>query len=451
MRGGRLDGAMGMLDELAIDGAERIERSLGKRAALRALAPLLDSMPEGAARARARLEVLRLAAGVDPVRFGIRCVAWETERHGEHRAVRRVVRALLKEGERASAVALARAEVARVRETRAEAPASYLLGLALEAAHEAGAREAYDHAAARAAGRPRLESRARVRALLATADPGERARRAEALLPLASAPPEHRLAVAVAALGSSGRYRRAAALDVLEELVRAGGPVGEHALARAALHAESAASSAIERDRVRAILVQGGASPEALAALDALARMAAGAAGAARDEAGLRARAVLDGLAPGPRPREGRLLVEWLALAIVHAAREGRAAEVRELLREAHFRIAGGARVEAPLWTAVLVGAPFAREPARTLVRALCARADAEPPPRGHLVLADAWLATGASEEGVALLRRAAAAREPGARARLALYLRSAGWTAAREGRRDEAIRLLREAKRLAR
>ncbi|MCA9610193.1 MAG: hypothetical protein KC619_31570, partial [Myxococcales bacterium] len=136
-----------MLDELAIEGADQIERRLGKRAALRALAPLLESMPEGKARARAHLRVMVLAAPLEPERFETLAIAWEAERHGKHRDARRAVRALLREGPSDAAVALARAELARTRETFHEAGAAYLLGLALEAARASGALEAYDRAA----------------------------------------------------------------------------------------------------------------------------------------------------------------------------------------------------------------------------------------------------------------------------------------------------------------
>lgn len=439
-----------MLDELAIEGAEQIERRLGKRAALRALGPVLDSMPEGKARARAHLRVMVLAAGVDEVRFETLAAAWESERHGKHRDARRAVRALLREGPTAAAVTVARAELARTRDTFHEAGAAYLLGLALEGARVPGALEAYDRAALRADDQPRLRERARVRALRLCDATDEAARRAAELLPLRDAAPADRLAVAAAALASPGRYRRASALDVLEELARHGGEVGRYARARAAAHAESASLSAIEVDRVRAVIGHG-ATEAQLAAFDALVRLAAGDPGAARGEEALRARAVLEGCPPGPRPAEGRLLVEWLALAVVHASREGRVSETRELLREAHYRIAEGARIEAPLWTAVHVAMAVAEEPARALTRGLLARRTGEPPPRGYLPLANAWLAAGATDEGVALLRRAARLREPGARRRLAEHLRHAGWRAAAEGRREEAITRLREAKRLAR
>ncbi|MEZ4339776.1 MAG: hypothetical protein R3B82_24410 [Sandaracinaceae bacterium] len=374
----------------------------------------------------------------------------EAERLGKHRDARRAVRALLREGPSDAAVALARAELARTRETFHEAGAAYLLGLALEAARASGALEAYDRAARLADDQPRLRERARVRGLRVCGSTDEAARRAADLLPLADASPTDRLAVAVAALASPGRYRRATALDVLEELARKGGDLGRHARARAAAHAESAPLSTIEADRVRAVLGHG-ASDEELATFDTLVRLAGGDAGVARGEEAIRARAVLDGCAPGPRPAEGRLLVEWLALAIVHAVRSRRVHEARELLREAHYRIAEGARVEAPLWTAVHAAMGLAPEPARALTRALLARTSGEPPPRGYLSLADAWLAAGADEEGIALLRRAARLREPGARQRLAAYLRHQGWVAAAEGRREDAIERLREAKHLAR
>ncbi len=438
-----------MLDDFAIEGAERLERRLGKRAALRTLGPFFESMSEGKPRARVHLKVMTLCAELDPARFEQLAQRWEREPHGTHRAVKSVVRRLLADGLERCAARLSTAEVVRTRGAYDEASAVYLLARSLEAASDPGALAAYDRAALLAEEQPRLRERAQVRALRVTADRDQAARRAEGLLPLAGGPDADRLAVAVAALSSSGRYRRAAALDVLEELAAGEGEVARHALARAALHAEGASSSAIEVDRVRAVL----AHARCEAALDALEHLQrAGGASAAESEGGrtlLRARAVLDGCAPGPRPPRGRALVGWLALSIVHACQERRASEARALLREAAALLAEGARVEAALWTAARLAIEVAKEPARALTAALLERADAESPPGGYLPIADEWLARGERAEGLLLLRCAARVREPGARSRLAAHLRADGWEAAAAGRRDEAIALLREARHL--
>lgn len=280
-----------------------------------------------------------------------------------------------------------------------------------------------------------------------TRDRDDAARRAEQLLPLSRGAREDRLAVAVAALSASGRYRRAMALDVLGELAAGSDDVSSHALARVGLHAESAALSSIETDRVRAIFRECG-SASGLEALDQLHR-GSGAEGES-GRAVLRARAVMDGCAPGPRPESGRALIGWLALGVVHACREGRVQEGRALLRELTTFVEAGARIESSLWTAARHAIEFLPERAKALTRALLARDDGEPPPHGYLPLADAWLARGVHEEGRLLLRRAARAREPRARSRLAVQLRTDGWAAASRGDRDAAIALLREAKHLA-
>ena len=445
---------MGVLDELAIEGGKRLERRLGKRAALRTLAPVLDSMGEGAGRARLHLRVMVLAAEVDRPRFEALAAAWPAERGAKHRDVKRAIRDLLVRGAAAVAVDVAEVEVARTGGAYDEASARFALGRAREAAGDrGGARREYERARLAADEQPSLRRRVEVRAVRVDDDPDRAAALAGPLLPLADAPRADRLAVAVAALASPGRYRRAAAIDVLDELSRGGDEVARHALARAARHAETTPLSPIESDRLRALFEHRG-HPEAIARIDALGRFGDGEASRIpdADRAALRARAVLDGMSPGPRPEaDGRGRVGWVALAIVHACRERRVAEARARLREATDLVDGGARVEAALWTAAHVAIAASPSAARALTTALLDRGIGEPPPRGFGALADAWLAAGAHDEGVRLLRRAARLREPGSRRRLASHLRTEGWRAAAEGRRDDAIALLREAKALAR
>lgn len=446
---------MGVLDELALDGAEQVERRLGKRAALRTLSPLLESMRPGRARARVHLRVMALSAGTDPRQHELLLAAWEIERHGRHRDLKRTVRALIGEGLTGPAAAIAQAEVARVLGEYEEASARYVHGRALEAGDDrAAALAAYDRAVEAADEQPRLRQVAAVRAIRVCQSVDDVAARAAPLLPLEEGGRSERLTVAVAALACPGRYRRVAALDVLAQLASGDDIIARVALARTARHAEDARLSTIEADRVRTALSRRG-HDEAVRRLDGrLGFDANDASGAHTDpEAAamtLRARAVLEGCAPGPRPAGGRALIAWIALAIVHAAREGRVNEVREHLREAAERASSGERIEAALWSAAHASLELAPEAARALVRALASRHGGEPPPHGYLPLADALLAIAAEEEGVALLRRAARGREPEARVRLADHLRHAGWRAADEGRRDEAISLLTEAKRLA-
>lgn len=446
---------LGVFDELAIEGADRVERRLGKRAALRALTPLFDSTRPGRARAKMHVRMMALSGDLDPELHARLLFAWETETHGRHRELKRAVRSLLEEGLTATAASIARAEVTRLLGEYEEASAWYVLGRALEASGDrAGALEAYDRAEAASIDQPQLRRVAAVRAIRVCATVDDAAWRAGPLLPLEDGARPERLSVAVAALASPGRYRRAAALDVLHQLADGEDDVARVALARAVLHAEDSTLSDIEADRVRALLSRrdddvARARFEGLLAFDA-----ADASGARTDPEAdsmtLRAKAVLEGLAPGPRPSGGRALTGWLGLAVVHAVRERRVSEARAHLRDATSLVESGARIEAALWTAADTALRLAPEATRGLIRALIARHGGEPPPRGYLSLADALHAIGAEAECIALLRRAARRREPRARECLASHLRHAGWVAAAQGRRGDAISLLREAKRLA-
>lgn len=454
--------SLGILDELAVEGAERVERGLGKRAAFRALAPLVDSMRPGRPRARAHLRAMVVAAQLEEgIDLELLAARWEQERFGRHRDVKAAVRELLGVGEAESAALVAEAESVRVRGDYEEGSAYYVLGRALEeAGRRAEATRALDRAADHASDQPKLRRAAQARALRVCDDPDEAAQRAVALLPLEGGLPADRLSVAVAALGAPGRYRRAAALDVLDELAARRGPVGRAAIRQAARHADESGPGLgeIELDRVRAVLLRHpheGIRVAALGRLEALAAYSRGEVSGARvdpESAPLapRAKAVLEGASPGPRPAEPRARVGWTALAVIDACGHGRVNEARQRLREARALILAGARVEGVLWTAARVGMDLVPAAATLLVQALSYRTG-EPPSRGFRPLADALLAAGAEEEGLAMLRRAARRREPGARERLAAHLRHAGWREAERGDRARALALLREAKRLAR
>jgi tetratricopeptide (TPR) repeat protein len=444
---------VGVLDDLALSGIDRIERSLGKRAALRALVPLIDTLPAGRARARGLLRAIEYAAEVDDPELVERlCARWSIDGVGVE--ARRSIRRLLGAGRASAAVELARAELGRA---RAHDPAErYVLGRCLEAAGRLlEARLEYAEVARTATKEPRLRQTAcarEVRVLLALGARGEAAPLAARSLPLERAAPEDRLAVAVAALEAPGRYRRAAALDVLESLARAGGELGRQAARFAALHADRSgtALSSIEVDRVAAVLRVAG-SPEAAARVFAV-RAGAPADGCSSDFL-RRARAVAEGNAAGARPAaaSGREVVGWLGLAACAAVRARARAEAREHLRELTDRVRRGARAEAPVWTAVLIALGDGRigDVARELAAALLA-GNGEPPPRGYACLAEALDAAGASELAIEAWRRATARREPNARERLASIVRYRGWQAAQEGDRDKAISLLREARRIA-
>lgn len=437
---------MGVFDELALSGVNEVERRLGTRAALRALVPLLDTLPAGRGRGRALLRAIEYAAELGDDALLERLTArWPSEGHG--RDARLVIRRLLVHARAGAAVRLAEAEVERARGGHAEAAARYALGRCLEAAGRTReALAAHEDAGRLAEEQPRLRQSAgarQVRALLALGEPDAAAHRAARLLPLERAPNEERLAVAVAALESPGRYRRVAALDVLELLARGGGPIGRDAMRFAAWHAEraGAALSRIEMDRLDALL--GPTEPEARARLATLG-----------EPAGLvaRARSVVEGNAAGPRPEGGgREVVGWLGLAACAAIRDSHHAEALEHIRALIVRLESGARVEASGWTAArcALGDAKLAGVGQELASALLERGG-EPPPRGYASFAAALDAAGAALLGTQAWRRAAARREAGAREHLARIARWRGWKAAEAGARDEAIARLREARRLA-
>lgn len=442
---------MGVLDELALSGVDRLERTLGARAALRALVPMLDTLPAGRGRARALLRAIEYAAELDDgALLESLCARWLAEGHGTE--ARACIRRLLTAERAEAAVRLAQVDWRRAKGEH-EAAAGYVLGRCFEAAGRlAEALEAHAYVREHARDQPRLCQSAaarEVRALLSLGRRDEAARRASRVLPLERAAPEERLAVAVAALDAPGRYRRALALDVLEQLARAGGDVGREAILFAARHAEraGAALSAAEAERIEAVIAVDGAADEARRRLSALR--------AGRAEPGAllaRAKAVAEGNAAGPRVQdEGRELVGWLGLAACAALRAESRADAREHLRELTQRLRRGARAEAPVWTASALALRDARvsDVGRELAEALFARGD-EPPPRGYASVAEVLEAAGAPELATQAWRRAAARREPGARDHLAHLLRWRGWQAAQAGDRDAAIALLEEARRLA-
>lgn len=454
---------MGVIEDLALAGVDRVERSLGKKAALRTLAPLIDTLPAGSGRARAILRAVGYAAELgDDAQLESLCARWIADGDRALDARRLVVR-LAGEGRARAAAELAEAEVLRTVGQYDEGAARYALGRCLE---ELGRREEalleHEAAARLASEQPLLRALAGARAarvLFALGREDEAAARAAGLLPLERGAPEDRLAVAVIALGSPGRYRRAAALDVLELLARQGGEAGEAALRWAAWHAERAglALSEIEADRIEAIVAP--RSEAAAVRARELAALAGGAPGALAHAASgdaaaaailPRAKAVMEGGAAGPRPDGGRALTAWLALAACASARSSDRVSARERLAELASRVRAGARLEAPAWTAAILALrePRLSEVGIELVTALLARSG-EPPPRGFVALAEALEAAG-SELAIPALRRAAARREPGARDRLARILGHRGWAAADAGRRAEALALLREARRLA-
>jgi tetratricopeptide (TPR) repeat protein len=460
---------VGVIDDLALSGVDRVERSLGKRAALRALVPLLDSLPAGPGLARGVLRAIAYAGELDEIGtlHGL-TAKWAAISHGAASEARALIAELLGMRKPRAALELARAEVDRTRGGDEETAAQYALGRALEASGELRpALAAYEDAARRSPHRPRLTQAASVREVRVLAKLTERdeaARRASRLLPLEKGATEDRLALAVIALDAPGRYARAAAIDVLAAVARSGGELGRAAVRWAAWHAErsGAALSEIEADRIEAVLAlwpDTSAARNAVERLRAIASMPEGdtaiarAAHADKDSEALlsRGRMLLERAAPGPRPTGERAILGWLGLSAIHAVRAGEAREALEALRELSSRIRNGARVEAPAWTAALTSMREERlvDAAAALLAVLLTR-EMEPPPRGFGSVAEALDLTGRHELAMVAWRKAASRREAGARERLASILCHRGWKAAQRGARDEAIQLLREARRLA-
>lgn len=442
---------MSALDELALSGIEGIARRLGPRAALRALVPLLDALPAGRGRARALLRAVGYAAeSGDAAQLEQLCARWITE--GVSREAKPWIRQFAKSRPDA-AVHLAHAELERTRGTHEEARASYALGRSYEAARRMDeALEAYERAERLASDQPRLRQGARARIVRTLSKLGrseEAARRAALLLPLERAAPEERFAVAVAALDAPGRYRRAMALDVLDELARTREELRRDAVRFAAWHAERAgpALSRIEADRIEAVLSHHSKGAAACAQLSALR--------AGAFESGpllARARAMLGGGTAGPRPDgTARETLAWLALAACAALRSERPSETAESLRELKTQLNRGARVEAPIWTAAMLALAerHTREEGLALASMLLER-NGEPPPRGFVRLAEELELADAPELALRAWRRAAARREPTARERLATLLRWRGWQAAEAQERETAIAYLEEARRWA-
>ncbi|MGE0789603.1 MAG: hypothetical protein AB7S26_28280 [Sandaracinaceae bacterium] len=436
---------MGLLDDIALGGVGRLERSLGKPAALRAAMSLRSTLPEGAARTAAHLRAMQLAGELDDrVTFDELADEWPSCPGALHGAARRAVGELIRARATYAAGRVAEAELARCRGRHDEASAHYALGRAREAAGaHVEARDAYRSAIELAADQPTLVRAAQiraVRALLALRDHDAAARLAAPLLPLSGGHPADRLAVAVAALAASGQYRRAAALDVLAELAQ-GGPddVRRTARARALRHLEDGRDvlSPIEVDRVRTLVLA--SLPEdddAPLALDDTPRL------------GPRARAVRDGGPPGPRPDAEEELTGWLALEVIHRTRTRERGRARHALDELRERVERAPRGEASVWTAARVGLAMHPEAARAIAMRLL-RSPCPPPPRGYRAVAEALDAVGYTDDATSLLRAAVLRREAGATERLADQLRLLGWAAARDRRTDEAIGLLEEAKRL--
>lgn len=452
-------------EELALAGAARIRRSAGPRAGLiayRALARRLDG-----GRTPATLAALELAVELDDqAAFGELVELWSTAEGDGLREIAGLVRTLDGKRENASLLRLLRAECARL----PRALTLYFLARAAEPSRAEGdhgeSDRAYDEAAALAArtGDARLALLARARhSLSLSRRPDHRARAvllARGLDPakISELPADLRIGVARLLLDAPSRFTRATGLGILDEVAKTEGPYRERALAVAADFTDGAGhrASPLERDRLLAILSRDPDEARRVAVsklvLRAFAWSEIDAAPPARaaeqilqaepgrlDEV-LRAREVLENRAPSRRS-DGDPGVE-----VVAALRAGRLADATVALERMQSTRALPTLVHRTAWAAVLeaLGNDATHLAAEGLFRRLVARGAA--PRHGFL----AYAARLSGETRMLALRQAHRSGEPGAKERLERALVAAALETYRQGKREDTLTRLREAKAIA-
>ncbi|MGF1470060.1 MAG: hypothetical protein ACFCGT_28400 [Sandaracinaceae bacterium] len=459
---------MDLLARLALGGAPRIEEALGRRAALRAFLALLEREPEGETRRGLVERALRLAVDLDE-RDALEALLARYRADpdaGELTVAVRLCREWLADGRVAPAVALAAAEATRATGSRTSGRSAYLEGRLRERAGEdPQAVAAYERAIA--SGPDDVVRAAEVRRVrvLRRMDPRQGALAASDLLPADGLPPSERLAIAEAALLHPGRYRRAAALDVLEALAGSGEP---GAVLQAAAHVDAIgrALTATDADRATAVLAHHAdpvarrlAEARVRAVLDGPARPDADAEAAAvgvthadpAAEALLpAAQRVAEGRDPGPRPDAPYAAYGWLGLRALFLLDRGERGATAAALREA-APLADVHGPAAPLWTAALEALGPDDDAAAAGLELLDRFLDAAgpPPPDGYLAAAGRLEELGETGRCRRALTMAHARREPNARALLGTRLREDGFRAAERGEQRASIALLRAAKAL--
>ncbi len=452
-------------EELALAGAARIRRSAGPRAGLiayRALARRLDG-----GRGPATLVALDLAVELDDhAAFAELVDLWSTVDGDGLREIAGLVRALGAKGDAASLLRLLRAECARL----SRPLTAYFLARASEPAHAAGdhaeSDRAYDEATALAtrSGDARLAVLARARLALSLARrPDHRARAvllARELDPtkVADLPADLRVGVARLLLDAPSRFTRATGLGLLDDVAKADGPYREMAMAVAADFTDGAGhrASPLERDRLIAILSRDADEARRTAVATLVARaftwneidLAPPARAAEQilqaepdrlDEV-LRAREVLENRAPSRRSG-GDLGVE-----VVAALRAGRVADAAVALERMQSARTLPTLVQRTAWAAVLeaLGNEATSPAAEGLFRLLVARGAA--PRHGFL----AYAARLSGETRLLALRQAHRSGEAGARERLSRALVAVALDAYANGKREDTLTRLREAKAIA-
>jgi hypothetical protein len=480
---------MSVASSVAIAVAERVERTGGPRAGLVAWRALANKSTDGETRGKALIAALRCAIALrDLNALSELTLLWEgVDRGVWDEPITTLCKDMIRAGLMSKAIALAQTEAHRHKTGRALYLHARLLDLAGEGA---AAAEAFRATIVRAQkeGATQIEQMCHVRrAAILSRSVGTLGEALEdaRLVDLAKVEAASRLIVARVLLESPSRFVRAGALGTLDEIANADGspPLATRALVTVARWVDDAGEdlTPLELDRVVAIFSRErvlAAMPRAkdvARALDAILRANTRVARETAVEAAAkvvpsleqlhsRARDVLRGRVEVPvdrsrsreeLPKEAALrrsLRERQVLDVTVAIRDRAPARAASVLNDLTAAMTKGEIL--PRGAVVVAhhalqhddqelqesGVKFFEQ---RLARASLAGA----PPRGYLALADLLAARG-REDLSGLARRAAAIRkEPGATESLGTALTRTGWELARSGKRDEAIKKLREAK----
>ncbi len=493
---------MGIVDDVAVAAAERVERAGGARAGLFAWRKLVDTAQSAELRARGVLGAWRCAKELRDV-DAIHQLAgvWETAGDGAWDAqIVALCMELAHGGLLVPATAIAYAETRR----RGCAVAHYLYARCLEIAGDRRSADAFAAATAQAEkeGEKTIARASRVRraawlarepeTIAAAVDEAARVRAGDAT-------PEERFVLACVMLRAPSRFARAGAIGTLDELVSRDSPLARpetralaaRAVRAAVRHADELgeAMTPLEVDRLLALLSrepiakQAERAREAVRALAKLGEATSGgdrargrdaddgrertSADAAFDEALAAAARAFPELAPlHHRAREivaGRVQPPananeqrptWdMLLDAAGAMREGKAALAAHALRVVAEREERSARrAPAQAWSVVRVALVSEDAELRGVAGRLAAAllASRRAPPRGWLGVAHSLSLADQDELATHARRYAALAKEPGAEDALAIALTREGWALARAGERRQAIARLREARSLA-
>ncbi|MDB4942613.1 MAG: hypothetical protein JWP97_2147 [Labilithrix sp.] len=471
---------MSLSADVAIAAAERIEKTAGPAPALAVYRRLAANAAHVELRARAVLGGLRCATAVrDLGALRDLTLLWRTVDEGVWEEVFVTCRALGRANLHVPAVALASAEVERLRTARA----LYLVARLLDVAGDRRAAEAFRVAQERAEneGATAVAHACRVRRAAWLATTREGLSEAIALakdVPASAASDAERIVLARVLLRAPSRFVRAGAIGLLDDVVSRAAPgaltlPAREALVLAARHADDLGDelTALEADRLLALFGREAVAREAAPVRVAIAAIAAlGRARATGDESEVlrsleaaaaadpelarlhgRARDILGGRfepSTTDASNAGSLLLD--VAGSLRDEAPARAAHALRLLAEATER---GERVPPATWTlaqaALETDAAEVRPVAGRLAAALLGRATFAPP-RGYLPFAQALSIAGMNELATTARRAAVTAGEPGAAEALALVLTRSAWQLHQTGERSRALAQLREARALA-